>query len=233
VLWLDAAKGITQVGGVTVWADQSPDGNNATGGTNALPGYVTSDINGLPGLRFTGGSYLSVGDSASLRFGTGDFLVEVVASWTNTPIADLTTGYGLIFSKQVDSTAPYYGVGMFANYPAPSPNTALGVQTNDVGYVLSASTGLNDGNARLVAIQRVGSTVSVRINGAMQAMRTTSSADDCDATGFPLYIGAQPRPGTNIQQLTGDIAEIVAVKGTTSASDLQSLEAYLTSKYKL
>jgi autotransporter-associated beta strand protein len=55
-MWLDATRGVTTTiasgGKVTVWADQSGNGRNATNIWNTGP-TVTTDINGLPTMRFT------------------------------------------------------------------------------------------------------------------------------------------------------------------------------------
>jgi len=57
VLWLDAGKGITEIGGlVSNWEDQSVNGNNAVQGTASFqPTHITDELNDKPIVRFTGG----------------------------------------------------------------------------------------------------------------------------------------------------------------------------------
>ena len=55
------------------------------------------------------------------------------------------------------------------------------------------------------------------------------SAGDGGAGSWPLYIGGNEQ----LQDMRGDIAEVIAVKGTVGAVDLASLEAYLAAKYGL
>lgn len=223
-LWLDAAKGITMNAGgsVSTWADQSTNGNDATNAVEE-PVYVASDFNGLPGLSFMGGTHLTIADSATstLRFGTGDFFVAVVLKWSGTTLD------GLIYSKQIDTTSPYYGVGMFANFSEGSASTSLGLQTSATDYVQSAQ-GLNDGKPILAWVARGVDILTVSVAGVATTNPLTV-ADDADAPDFPAYIGASPTG----EALTGDIAEMIAVKGTISAADLTSLEAYLNTKYGL
>jgi hypothetical protein len=222
-LWLNAGVGVTTViENVTIWADQSGNGNDASSTDTTEPSLVASDINSLPGVHFTGGTYLSIPDSTSLQFGTNDFLIAAVVEWTG-------TDNGIIFSKQESTISPYNGAGMFANWALPTPSTGLGLETNYTDYVESTTTGLNDGKPRLVFVQRVGTTLIASVAG-VAAMKTVTPADDSSAVGFPAVIGANT---VSTQALTGDIAEIVAVGGTITASNQAGLVAYLDTKYGL
>ncbi len=226
-LWLDAAKGVEQASGyVYGWADQSGNGNNATGmpasSSGAVPAYVTNDIHGLPGVHFSDSSYLSIDDSPTLRFGTGDFLVAVVVAWT---------GMGtncLVYAKAEYDTSPFLGTLIFANFDF---STSVGFETRgvDPDYVEGTTMGLNDGNPRLVWVERTGVTLSVFVAGVVTSA-TVTPPDDCDAVGYPAYLGAQAE---GRQPLTGDIAEVVAVQGTISTANLNALESYFNTKYGL
>jgi hypothetical protein len=226
VLWLEGAKGLTQSNGnkVASWADQSGHGNDASSMTGSEPIYVASDIGGLPGVHFQGGSHLSIADSASLQLGTNDFLIEVVVAWTN-----VGANYGFIFGKAAYAVAPYYGAILFANYPV-LPFTSLAVQTSNMDYVLSAASNLNTGTPLLAGFQRSGTTLAARINGTVVGTRSVNPVDDCSAVGNPAFIGAQAAGG---QALAGDVAEIVELSGGISASDVQGLEGHLMAKYGL
>jgi hypothetical protein len=72
------------------------------------------------------------------------------------------------------------------------------------------------------------------VDGVRQSSLAVTPLVDEDAVGQAVIIGHNgynPSPG--FQAFKGDIAEIVAVKGTLTASELQNLEIYLIGKYAL
>jgi hypothetical protein len=94
--------------------------------------------------------------------------------------------------------------------------------------LVSTTVPVGNGTFHLFGARRSGTgastTVDVRINGAVGATQTGASyASDL---GNPA--GVQLGSGMGLQ-----IAEVVVVKGTISAGDLASLEAYLKAKYGL
>ena len=50
---------------------------------------------------------------------------------------------------------------------------------------------------------------------------------DVSAPGQVVYLGGSPQ----MQNLAGEIAEIIAVKGPTSDEDVAAIETYLMTKY--
>jgi hypothetical protein len=243
-LWLSADTGVVANNNrVTTWNDQSSHNNNAAQNTTARqPMLVAGVINGKPVVRFDGSmTGLQVTDSSSLQWGTDDFTVEVVASFTNS--TTVGQGYGLIFSKQLDTTSPFPGPSLWANYPITGDGGTtivpiLGVQLQGgAGFFATSpvATALNDGNPRLLGGRRVGGTnIEARINGAQVGTAVSPSAIDISATGFPLFMGAQiTTSNAVVQALKGDIAEVVAVHGAITTADLMQLESYLRTKYGL
>ena len=234
-LWLMADRGvITQSSRVTTWQDQSGNNNTATQSVEArCPLQVTEVMNGHAVIRFDGvGTALHIADSPSITWPTNDFTIEVVVSFTNQTSTSL--GYGLIVAKQVYKTAPFPGPSLWANYPLPGGlSTVLGVQLNTSQYVVSSATGLNDGTPRILAGRRTGVTnLEARVNGVASGQAVVTSVDS-SATGNFMFIGGQEVNNSVVQALSGDIAEIVAVGGTISISDLAMLETYLKAKYGL
>jgi hypothetical protein len=246
VLWLDAAKGVTLTQGkVSLWADQTVNHNDASQSASARQPSVTAQaINGLPGIHFdaggdagivVGGQLLTIADSASLEWGTGDFLIEAVLRYDNTPSLDPVTSYGVIYNKEPPPPGSASGGGpaLFANSPigpSQSGSTAFVAAVDPSDAVLSAATGNNDGKGHLVASARNGTTLEIRVGGASSGTKTIPTVN-VDATNTPVRIGADG--DANLARLDGDIAEIIAVKGTVAASDLNGIEAYLKSKYGL
>lgn len=252
VLWLDAAKGVTaNQASVVSWADQSGNHNDASQqDASWQPSLVATGINGLPVVHFTAnaapadgvssyGNVLNIADSTTLQWGSDDYLIEVVTRYDNVPTAtfstDGATGYGTLYSKQTTNPAlPATGVALFANTPAgdnANGTTAFSSVVEIAHGVTNTTTGFNDGTARLLGTQRTGGTsLALRVNATQTATATVTSIDvDEPATGVRL--GASSDATT--ARLDGDIAEMIAVKGTISATDLTTLETYLTTKYGL
>jgi hypothetical protein len=231
-LWLSADHGVTaSSNNVVAWADRSTFGNNATQiVTERQPTLVANGIGAHPVIRFNGQNMLQIADSASLQWGTGDFTIEMVASWKNATSA--APGYAMLVSKQTSGTG-YPGASLWGNFTVPSLDTVLGAQIDTSNYARSTTNALNDGVVRVLGGRRVGTTLEVRVGGAAAGNATVGSVD-VNAVGFPMYIGGQPNGGTAVYQaLDGDVAEIVLVKGPLSAADLAELETYLKTKYGL
>ena len=230
-LWLDASQGVhkTAAGGVDRWADQSGQGNDALQPTaKYMPQARPTGLLGKPSVHVEAGTHLAVSDSPSLQVGVGDFYVGVVFSYVGVgPI-----GYGLVFSKQ-DPTVPFAGPGIFADFVLPDPSTAIGGQVDyAVAHtVRTTSTGLDDGKARLFAFTRSQGAIGARLNGKEQATAMTINVNG-DALGRPIFLGAQLQQQGVIQELTGDLAEVVMLVGPTP-QDVGVAEAYLLGKYGL
>lgn len=233
VVWLDAAKGVTQSNNaVSAWADQSGNNNNAAQATQARqPLLVANVINGKPVMRFDGTNqqYFTIADAASLRWGTGDFTVMEVTAWTNTASTNDNTGYGALWVK-VGPNTPFPGASLFANN-ASGPTGAARAQVTINLFAASANTNLNNGSFRVVGMRRAGTTLEVRVGGA-QAGMVANATTNIDAMGVSVFIGGREGNGAK-QMLKGDIAEVIGVKGALSDPDLASLEGYLKAKYAL
>jgi len=238
VLWLDATNGLSYSDGgasTLTWRDQSGQHNDAT--SFGAPSIHLGAIGGRPAAHFNGVTdYFLVQDSASLEFSTLDFLVAVVVAHKTPP--DAGVGYGTLYSKQVTDVSPYPGFNLSANAAdslMPSASIWAQVTFQSGSFVESAGANLNDGRPMCVTVHRFEvapgvATLGLRINGADAASGTGAGyATDVSSMGYPLYVG-----GTNNQQdVFGDIAEVIAVKGAVPDSDLRGLEAYLMAKYQL
>jgi hypothetical protein len=235
VLWLDANKGVTTSGSsISAWADQSGQSNDAASGT-ATPTLVSSSINSLPAAHFVSSSaqYVTITDATTLQWGTGDYYVAVVAKFDNNPDGGITTGIGALYTK--------LGSGSGALFFANDYNYALSIDggTTDVTAGLSSledpstevqyAASYNDGSPRLYAVMRASGTETLRVN-ASQVASSTSSVDVTES-GFNVEIGLMS--SLPAAALDGDIAEVIAVKGTLSSTDLTNVESYLTTKYGL
>jgi hypothetical protein len=239
VLWLKAGRGVSQSGGgVVKWADQTAYHNDATAVPGQEPTLVASAIHGLPALHFDNGvasgtgNQLTIADSSSLQFGTGDFYVAVVTSFVNDLADGPEAGVGLLYGKTtVGSSA--FAPFLSANIPAAisSNQTGMAFATSFTGgNVIVTNTPYNDGTPRLFAMERTGLTIGLHIGLTFMA-RNVPSIQDVSSVGNPVEIGGYQNAQS--LRLDGDVAEVVAVAGTLSAADRQSLENYLLSKYDL
>jgi hypothetical protein len=248
VVWLDVSKDvIVAAGKVTTWKDQSGKGNDAVQTVAANAPSLTADAGMLGAVTFNAPTdaavvpiYLSIADSASLHFGLGDWTVAVVARHTNA----LGT-YGALWTKADEITpgvCPCRGAAIFANSTLPVSETNFLAQAASNGfdaaaYVDSVDGGYNDGKFHVIIARRTQqTTLEIRTDG-ISAKNTTLPAVDDTADGAAVGIGAGATGYSGVvgtsQLLHGDIAEIVAVQGTVSDTDMGSLEAYFKSKYGL
>jgi hypothetical protein len=233
VLWLDGTKGVQTSGGaVTSWEDQSGLANDATPSApgSSAPALVANAIGGAPAVRFDGASRFVIPDDPSLQFGTGDFVVAVVARHT-TP-SDVGWGYGLLYIKY-QVAFPFTGPALVANYEEGSTQIAAQLVYHQA-VIGTAQEGLNDGQPRSLVMRRRAApglaSLELRLNGETSATSTGSAyAIDVSAPGRPVFVGGTP----DLQDIVGDIAEVVAVNGATSDADVAALECYLEAKYGL
>src|SRR5262245_43000562 len=124
VLWLNGGDGVTHdpaTNRVSRWADQSGNHNDAapTADGNA-PTYVAQSINHQPGIHFgvIGIPNLTIADSSSLKWGTGDFVVEVVVTFKNPIGLNNPDGTPCFFAKAASTTGTGSGISLFGNSEA-------------------------------------------------------------------------------------------------------------------
>jgi hypothetical protein len=222
-LWLEASMGVTKnnQNQVSVWADQSGNGNDAKQNTmSQQPTYGASVINSLPAIHFTAmnKTVMQIVDAATLQWGTGDFLVEVVARYDNAAMS-----YGMLYWK-----ANGTGVAVASNdLLAMTTGFSAGVDINDL---VGVNASYNDNTPRNYGFRRTGTTLELRVQGAVGSSKTEDGGIDVSAASTNVAIGDTVFGN---YALDGDIAEIVAVKGSISMQDLGALEAYFKSKYNL
>lgn len=236
VLWLDGTRGVLEFSGVVAsWADQSGQQNHAAQSiTYNRPTFTAAAINGLPGVHFDmtaqWGTFLTIADSASLRWGTDDYYLAVVARFDNdVGGSGQNSRFGTFYFKQGASGGPFF----HANAPGKTPTSGFAAELSDDAEhrVVSVGTGYNDAKGHLFAVRRRGTTLELRHNGLPDGAKTVPAVD-VSAAGVAVSLGAtMERIDSN--RLNGDIAEIVAVRGALTDASLAGVESYLKAKYAL
>jgi serine/threonine-protein kinase len=236
VLHLDAGNGVTMnADRVARVADKSGQNNDAVAGTPA-PTLVQNAIAGRPALHFSDGAHLVVRDSPALQLAKKSFFLVIVARHTrkfdpDSSSYNLTNAAGTLFVK-TELPVPYRGIAVFANFTRPNPGTGIGIETSYSHFVVTTSTALNDGSFRVFGTRRERQTLDVRVDGVVEASMGGAD-DDVSAVGQDIGIGAHVVEYGTIQRLEGDIAELVLVRGGTSAHQIQQIERELFAKYGL
>ncbi len=247
-LWLDAAQGVDAdaQGRVQRWVDRSPHRHEAVSagddaqwpllfaqadGTHPAVGFgVADDVGNV--------RRMAVLDHSSLWFGVDDFAIIVVLRYRNstTPVG-APNEIGAIYEKQC-ACPGYVGPALFANDNW-SQFIAGGPTQSSFTFQLAAradyaarsqTTGFNDNQVHLVIARRVGTALSIELDGQLHATGLVASSLDVSVPGVDVSIGANPL--SNVQALEGELFELIAIKGS-SARDLGDVVACLSAKYRL
>ncbi len=230
-------------GGVAGWNDLSGNGNDAyQHTTNQRPTYDPGGPNGLPAVSFTPGASgiacLLMNDAVSLQWGTGDFSIFAVIRG-DSHASSLSMLYQKTGSPNFDG----------ANFYLVNKGTTDGGTENLATIQVAGATFLEstpppssfiDGSVHLIGGLRVGSTLQMRVDGVASSSTAADAGpeaglnDNVSAVNSLVGIGQNcTNPASGFQQYAGDIAEMLAIQGTLSSSDLSSLEAYLMAKYAI
>jgi hypothetical protein len=235
-LWFDNASGPAFDGTskLTSWADQSGNGNNATIGAPCLaPARAAASLNGKDTLVFDGdpdgGTCVSVADHATLQFGGGDFAIFVVARYANPPGILGEKPNGTFWSKSIQAS-PYTGIWFNGNTLSESKIQAR--QQNLTGnQVIGATAGQNDNTFRRFGLTRRGTDFEVWVNGVSDGKTVLPNQDDVSTPGRNVFIGGTPEITKG--WLSGNIAEVVAVKNFVANVEIAQLDAYFKAKHAL
>ena len=229
-LWLRADAGITTnaSGVVTNWADQSGVGNNATSPdpTKAPTLQLNAFPNGLPALRFSGGTkYLDVASTPSLSSLGENVTMLVVVEYDN------FTGFQASIAKTANGIAEPFDTWTSAGTDNGATrfykNAGTATTYNFVTCNLSPPpvAGIYNAFAFTLTNNVFSAYIDNRPYGA-----GTMPGTPLDS-GNPLRIGSRDNTGT---QLIGGMAEVLIYQPALSAGDvLNVITNYLAPKYNL
>lgn len=218
-LWLDAADASTIMssgGAVSVWADKSGQGNNATQDTGTRqPTTGAATQNGKNVLGFDGGDVLIL-PSPILAIATSNNTIFAVA---NTSVNNTTQRIVLIRTASASEV-----VSLFYSSAG---TTTIGYQANPTGGALTL-TGVTKSSHNILRGRRSGTTRAITFNG--NAETTDTSAANL-VTPTAAYIGNNQANPAGGQPLTGQIAEIIIYNRSLSTAEIAIVEAYLAAKW--
>lgn len=213
-LWLDATQGVTTVSNkVSVWADQSGNGQNFSQGTANLRPEYTSTLNGKAVISFsqplstaltrTGVTNADIGGSGGVSFWIV-FRVSSQAGYVTCQFPGATNGFDR-FSNGASFPAQFRS--------ARAESLSLGMP--DTGTVLYGQI-----------VNVAANTHSWRRQSAQRASGTPDYTNWRAGTNATWLIG-----GGGNGNLTGDIAEIIIYDNPLGTTQIAAVESYLATKW--
>ncbi len=215
-LWMKADEGVSKDanGYVSNWTDLSSGANHAVQPVaSARPRWFAAVANGNPAVRFDGlDDFLSSGNKAQLNFNDMSIFVMVAFRDVGAVQALVSKDEG---GGPVNKWIYWYLSGVMDLHEQP-------------GNVHATSAPLSSaaGTVQLVEFIKSGSTYSHGLN--TQNMGTVTTSATLPVANSDLRIGQ----AEDHNFLNGDIAEILIYNRAISASEKQTIETYLTNKYK-
>ena len=216
-IWLKANEGITIATGVSNWADQSGNGNNAFQATSGnQPTLLSPSINFNPTISFNG---------TSQSFNTPLSINQSVM-----PDATIIA----VYRPDIDDAGSVWGEDNGGWDRFLLDDAAVAAVINNM--VSNGSGGNNNINNLFVANQinitsilydnTVSNGSNVYVNGTNESTFTSNQT----STSNNLQIGAL---GSSNFHFDGQIAEVIVYNSLLSATDRQKTESYLAIKYGL
>jgi hypothetical protein len=214
VLWLRADLGITEAGsGVSVWADQSGNGNDFAQGTDANRPVLNAAgwSNGLPTVDFTRATPHWMTHSGNIISGH-DVTGFGVVALESTGITQDLLGFqpGVLGILAVDRT------GALAVYDGTAWRTGSTATTDEVAIAWEL-----DSSAPLITLYKNGSAVATPVYDATFNIPATTVA-----------LGAM-RPAIAAQELDGKLAEVLVYDRVLADNERDQVFAYLAARYGL
>ncbi|HEY3862421.1 MAG TPA: Ig-like domain-containing protein [Verrucomicrobiae bacterium] len=249
MVWLNASYGVTTNadGTVSSWADESLNGNAATGVTNepysnitgtnvptVEPVWSNNIANGQPVVHFNGSNSILAIPDAGVSFLTGDFTTFAVARFSqaffSTPQMIWTKASNNVpcpvdwyFPSSGQTIGPIYAV---------SGNTTIERGNGGVnsGATSPATAALSLNQFNNVGVSYHGTSVSMYSGANVYYSNIVASPAGDGASNLPVTIGLRDDGAT---ALYGDVAEILIYQGAQSSANVQSIASYLNGKYNI
>jgi hypothetical protein len=95
-------------------------------------------------------------------------------------------------------------------------------------FAETAEDGLNDGRPMVVSMRRTSGRLETKLDGHLSGTSQVASvSSDVSAAGASLFIGGT----TEAQDLRGDIAQLLILRGPVSDVELEGIEQLLVGYY--
>jgi hypothetical protein len=219
-LWLDAADRNTLTlsgSNVTQWNDKSGNGVNLTA-ASSNPVYQSNQINGLPGLVFSGSNRLTTSYTYATQ--TTAFIVYTTSVTNNDArLIDINgNGYGNI------------GIWYAPGYSPPTV-TECGLWVGGSNFPQQGiyTTRAPETGVRAYSILFNGTSSQIWRNGSQETLNATGAGFAGTANGTSISIGGSSTTGSFI----GTIGEVLLFKANLTTAQRQQVEGYLARKWGL
>jgi len=196
---------------VSSWSDSSGNGYTASQATGTLqPLYHTNRINGKPAVTWDRSNDRLTTTSVNHNIGTGDFTVIGVI---RSPAANV--GYSSLVTTGVGGNPGFY-------FDQRQVDVYWGADKRFSSVVLA------DNTTYLLYIQRVGSTISVYVNGSLDASSYTVATSLANGV---WYLGNEDS-GT-VATSNFDIGELVLYSASFDSKQRAQLQVYFNERYAI
>jgi hypothetical protein len=232
-LWLDAADMIGTADDtiITSWSDKSSAANNATvpvGVGASGPKYVSSDLNGLPGLAFNYDATSRILNAGNI-LNSDDFSIFVVGRYVSA--AGLGSHYMVSSWKKEFPSQVAIGENSLVILPGMDDDAFISANRLSVPYSYSA------GIPKLFEIvsrsNEMGTTLTAGITGSVQTI-TNSIQNTTSDIGRGFTIGGTLEAVNGIlYKANVRINEIIVCGDDLSTDIRQKVEGYLSHKWGL
>jgi alpha-tubulin suppressor-like RCC1 family protein len=238
-LWLKTDTGLEQSGGnVTGWADQSPNGNNASPGS-IPPTVIANSLGVQSAVHFdgTGNTYLTIPDAPTLRPNT--YTILAVAKEDNGD------------SSQYLLSRPYRSTGDFGGWTEPTMSYGVKMDQDSASFLSSYVTtvgssqvgalGTNTypvGRPVLLTWRYDGSNLQNFSQGSTTPATSAAATGDIDYSGGTANVAIGIHSSTDLrgadsEPLNADLYEILVYNRALTNTEVQQVGTYLADKYGL
>lgn len=216
IQWLRGSDVTTSGSNVTVWQDISGSLNDASNGSNQ-PTLVSSAVNGLPAVNFSGSQFLSVPPGMA-NFASG-MTAMLVAKPSSVSAGARLFDYGNgASSDNVIMSLPSSTGLTFSTFNTSTSSSA------------TASTGVTLGNFQLLeSVYNGSNSANLFVNGA--AVANSTSMQTLNNLTRNLNNIGQDNTGSN--RFNGQLAELMIWNRALSSAERTAVEGALLSKYQM
>jgi hypothetical protein len=220
-LWLDVSDRSTTVSGSSLTGIIDKSGNYLTTTlSSTAPTYSATQLNGYPGINFTGASWIR-GNFASTYTGS-NFIVFAVGSMTTA-----SAGYRRLVSFSLPSTLDYASASQVIPILQQSGNAVIESfrAADQAGKTVSYSTNY------LLEAEYTGSSNNFYLNGGTPSSVASSGAFNFNEWGVGYL--ADYGGTSDAAYWNGNFGEVIVYFGSLTTTQRQQVEGYLAWKWGL